>query len=184
MNGPAKPSNREFNAFYEAHVGFVWRVLVRFGIDGDATRDATQEVFVTAYKKFGVWEGRASAQTWLFGTARRVAARHRRTDSRRQRKHAELQAPGSVDLGARVEHRSRLRQIASLLEGLASDRRMVFELAVIEGMPPQEIADALGWKLNTVYSRLRRARDEVERELAKLDAEPAEPPMHPRRRHG
>jgi len=47
-------------------------------------------------------------------------------------------------------------------------------LADVEGLSAPEIADALGCKLNTVYSRLRRARDAVVRAMAELDRRPLE----------
>lgn len=169
MRTPAKPSRRDFDAFYEAHVGFVWRVLRRFGVDHDATRDATQEVFLVAYRQFGAWEGRASPRSWLYGVARRVAAHHHRAEGRRSRKHAAMCAPEPLDLVGRLEGRARLRQVVRVIEALVPERRAVYELAVIEELRPQEIAEALGWKLNTVYSRLRRARADVERELAAIE---------------
>jgi RNA polymerase sigma-70 factor (ECF subfamily) len=44
---------------------------------------------------------------------------------------------------------------------------MVFVLADVEGMTGPEIADALGIAVNTVYSRLRLARRDFERALAR-----------------
>jgi RNA polymerase sigma-70 factor (ECF subfamily) len=166
------PSRREFERFYAAHVGFVWRVLVRFGVDGEGTGDATQEVFVIAHRQFGAWEDRASPRSWLYGVARRVAAHQHRAADRRARKHAALERPPSEDPRARLEGRSRLRQILAVIEALAPERRAVYELAMIEELSPQEIAEALDCKLNTVYSRLRRARADVERALAQLDDSP------------
>jgi RNA polymerase sigma-70 factor (ECF subfamily) len=40
----------------------------------------------------------------------------------------------------------------------------------VEGFSAPEIAEALELKLNTVYSRLRRAREDFERALARLRA--------------
>ena len=48
--------------------------------------------------------------------------------------------------------------VESFLATLDEDSRMVFVLVEIEGMTAPEVEVALGVKLNTVYSRLRRAR--------------------------
>jgi RNA polymerase sigma-70 factor (ECF subfamily) len=46
------------------------------------------------------------------------------------------------------------------LDRLAEDKRMVLLLVEVEGMTAPEVAEALQLPLNTVYSRLRRARRE------------------------
>jgi len=49
-----------------------------------------------------------------------------------------------------------------------SDKREVFVLAEIEELSVVEIADVLGANLNTVYSRLRSARQVFERALERF----------------
>ena len=50
------------------------------------------------------------------------------------------------------------RFVESVLETLDDAKRAVFVLAELEQMTAPEISEALGVKLNTVYSRLRAAR--------------------------
>ena len=59
--------------------------------------------------------------------------------------------------------------LIKLLDRLDDDRRAVFVLVELEGMTAQEVAAGLGLNVNTVYSRLRAARQQLERAL------PAEP---------
>ncbi|MGE3633430.1 MAG: RNA polymerase sigma factor, partial [Sandaracinaceae bacterium] len=54
-----------------------------------------------------------------------------------------------------------------LLSTLDEERRAVFILAELEQMSAPEIADALDLKLNTVYSRLRVARQKFDEALAR-----------------
>jgi RNA polymerase sigma-70 factor (ECF subfamily) len=51
-----------------------------------------------------------------------------------------------------------LRLVDAFLASLDADKRNVFILAELEQMSAPEIASALSVKLNTVYSRLRAAR--------------------------
>ena len=51
---------------------------------------------------------------------------------------------------------------------------MVFVLVELEGMSAPEVADALELNVNTVYSRLRKARAEFERELRRLTDGPGD----------
>ena len=48
--------------------------------------------------------------------------------------------------------------IERFLAGLPSDQRVVFELFEIEGLRANEIAESLGVNINTIYTRLRVAR--------------------------
>src|SRR5687767_14378132 len=67
-----------FDEVYEAHVGFVWRVLRTFGVPEAVIEDAVQDVFIVVHRRLGEWQGRAAITTWLFAIARRVAGAHRR----------------------------------------------------------------------------------------------------------
>jgi RNA polymerase sigma-70 factor, ECF subfamily len=159
----------EFEALYHEHFAFVWRTLRRFGVPPAAVDDATQDVFVVVHRRFGAWESGGSVRAWLHGVAKRVAAKHRRGSERHDRKIAALPVPARPRaLDEQVGDRSRLERIAEAIDGLSPERREVYVLADLEGLSAPEIAVALDCKLNTVYSRLRRARADLEAGLAEL----------------
>ena len=64
-----------------------------------------------------------------------------------------------------------IRLFYSLLETLDDDKREVFVLAELEQMSVPEIADTLSLNVNTVYSRLRAARQAFERALSRCRAQ-------------
>lgn len=163
------PEDRaELESLYREHFAFVWRTLRRFAVSDAHLEDAAQEVFLVAHRRLGAWREWSSPRAWLFGVARRVAADHRRGRDRHARKLAalpELDGPPAVD--ERLDQQQRLRVVAEAIAALAPDRRTVYVLAELEGLSAPEIAQACEIKLNTVYSRLRRARQDV---AAHLDA--------------
>ena len=172
---PIRASKTEFDAAYRAHFGFVWRVLARQGVPDAALEDAVQEVFMVAHRHWGAWHGRASLRAYLFGVARRVAATSRRTHQRQRNKIDNMPARSpEIALDDQFEDRQRLDHLAAAIAQLDPDRRDVFVLSDIEGLSAPEIADALGCKLNTVYSRLRRARGEIIDAVASLDRSTAQ----------
>ena len=63
---------------YRAHVGFVWRVLRRLGVEDAALEDVVHDVFLVVHRRLADFEGRSAVTTWLYGIARRVAADYRR----------------------------------------------------------------------------------------------------------
>lgn len=163
----ASTAQRAFAEVYREHFGFVWRILRRLGVPAHALEDAAQDVFLVLHRKRAGLGPEVSLRSWLFGTARRVAADLRRGEHRRERRHLALaEAMGDDRRERPIEQAEAAEFVRRFLDGLDADRRMTFILADLEGMTAPEIAEALGVKLNTVYSRLRLARAEFERAVA------------------
>jgi RNA polymerase sigma-70 factor (ECF subfamily) len=146
-----------FRALFDSEFGYVCRALRRLGVQHGDLEDVAQELFVTVYRDFGQYEPRQALRPWLFSYALRFAANYRRLA--RNRGHvsdsalAELRAAGDGKAEARD---SVLRALAVL----DFDFRTVLVMHDLEGFDAPEIAAQLGIPLNTVYSRLRRARAE------------------------
>jgi RNA polymerase sigma-70 factor, ECF subfamily len=62
------------------------------------------------------------------------------------------------------------RVVIEALSALDDDRRAVFVMHELDELPAPEIADALGIPVNTVYSRLRVARERFAQALERLKA--------------
>src|SRR5262249_40884816 len=60
------------------------------------------------------------------------------------------------------------RILGELLDELAEEKAIVFVMAELEGMTVPEIAELVSANINTVYSRLRAARRELDQALARL----------------
>lgn len=154
-----------FEGVYEEHFEFVWRSVRRLGIDDDAMDDVVQEVFLVVYRRLADFEGRSSVKTWLFGIALRVARTHRRGLARKggldplPPQMADVDQKGPEAAASQNEAR---RMLDRLLGELDEDKRAVFVLSELEQMTAPEIAEAIGVKVNTVYSRLRAARTAFE----------------------
>jgi RNA polymerase sigma factor (sigma-70 family) len=144
-------------ALFDAHCGFVCRVLQHHGVHEAALDDAVQDVFVTAHRRWSSFEGRSSAQSWLYGISRRIAFRYRRSADARARRFVDAgpELPEALDEPFARAHAA--HSLAALLHGLDADKRTVFVLAELEGMTAPEVAEALGIPLGTAYSRLRAA---------------------------
>jgi RNA polymerase sigma-70 factor (ECF subfamily) len=164
--GSAGPA-RQFDELYSRHFDFVWRLVRRLGVHESNVDDAVQDVFLVVYRRLGDFQHRSSERTWIAGIAVRVASDERRR-VRRKGGLDELDeqvSDGRADPhGAAVQSEAR-RRFARVLERLDVDRREIFVLAELEQMTAPEISEALGVKLNTVYSRLRLARQQFEEAL-------------------
>lgn len=158
----------DFDEVYDACFDFVWRNARRLGVPDAQVDDAVQEVFLVVHRRLGEFEGRSSIRTWIFGILVKVAADHRRT-LRRKSPHARsgggvVEADTVPDEDAspheRMARSEGTRLLHRLLGELDDDKRAVFVLADLEEMSAPEIAEALRLNLNTVYARLRTARQE------------------------
>lgn len=151
-----------FRQVYRSHYTFVWRSLLRLGVDDSTVDDAVQDVFIVVHRKLDAFEGRAAVRTWLFAIARRIALRYR--DRARRRAHDEPEADTPTELGrpdTALSCNEALERLQSWLDELDEDKRAVFVLSEFEQLRAPEIASMLGANLNTVYARLRAARQHV-----------------------
>ncbi len=160
----------DFDTLYDLHFEFIWRSLRRLGVPRASLDDATQDVFVVAFRRLSDFANRSSPKTWLAGIAVKVAADCRR---RLRRKGGLEPLSDSLEDGrpgpdARTAVTEALRRLDAVLVCLDDGQREVFVLAELEGMTAPEIAEATATNLNTVYSRLRAARSAFDESLRRL----------------
>jgi RNA polymerase sigma-70 factor (ECF subfamily) len=157
-----------FAEVYERYVRFVWRVLRGLGVPSSGVEDAVQDVFLVVHRRLGEFDGRHAIKSWLFAIALRVARDHRRT-LRRKGGHDMLddsvrdRGPSPAES---VERREALVLLDRLLDEIDEDKRVVLVMSEIGEMSAPEIAESLSLNLNTVYTRLRRAREDFNKALA------------------
>jgi len=133
------------------------------------------EVFIVAHRRLDDYDGRAAITTWLYHLSRGVVSNWRRG---RRREAARLSlveepqntAPNPEDATQREEAAAFVRNFIASLD---RDKRLIFELSEIDGLAMSEVAEIAGIKLNTAYSRLRAARLEFQRAVARLQAKQA-----------
>jgi RNA polymerase sigma-70 factor (ECF subfamily) len=137
------------------------RSLVR---SDEAAEDALQDVFVGAWRGAGAFRGESGGRVWLFGLARRHAAR---TWRRRAGEPVETMSladlgkaagfgdPDPERLASAVEDQQRLRRA---LDALSDADREVITLRDLEGLTGPEVAELLELDLAAVKTRLHRAR--------------------------
>ncbi|TCC07239.1 sigma-70 family RNA polymerase sigma factor [Kribbella soli] len=137
----------------------VRRYVAHLSADPHSADDLTQETFLRALQSLHRFEGRSSARTWLLSIARRTvaddlrrkAARPRISEHDWQRAAEQSQPrdlPGFEDGIA----------LTDLLDKIPGDRREVFVLTQLAGVPYAQTAARLGCPIGTVRSRVSRAR--------------------------
>lgn len=160
----------EFQAIYRDHFQYCFRTLRRLGVPARDLPDVTHDVFMVVHRRLPDFEVGRPVKPWLFGIAYRVAAdRARRFSTQRERlEDGPEPVDGSDDALLRLERAEAQRLVEEGLSRLDLDKRAVFVAHELEGQSAPEIAAALGVPLNTVYSRLRVARETFTKAVRRL----------------
>jgi RNA polymerase sigma-70 factor (ECF subfamily) len=145
--------------------------------DESEVEDVVQEAYFSAYRHLAEFEGRARFSTWLVRIAVNAALDRRRRRARvvaldpTMEDHLAVEdglSGGGTD-GWDPERQSARRELAHLLEcaidALPEPFRVVYMLRDVEGMSTQETAESLELELNTVKTRLHRARSMLRDQL-------------------
>ncbi|AGP34476.1 RNA polymerase sigma factor [Sorangium cellulosum] len=185
----ARGAPLDFVKVYRKLFPLVGRTVRRLGVDPSAYEDVCQEVFVVVHRRLPEFRGRSSLKTWVFGIVANVVQAHRRSLRRQSPAHRgtgeivdpeQLTAPANLSPYEAMTRAETARVVHDLLASLDEEKRVVLLLAELEEMPAAEIAQEIGVNINTVYARLRAARqafsDAVHRHHARLRGGPPRPP--------
>ena len=154
-----------WRALYDRHFPDVERLVASLGILDAEADDICQEIFVIIYRNLARFRGEARLSTWIYRLATREAIRFARR-RRLVRGLSELfarekrDAPRADWSESEAGRRHYLRQ---LLDKLSPERRLALVLYEIEGVPVSEIARISDCAENTVWTRLHRARTDLEK---------------------
>nr|WP_275936604.1 sigma-70 family RNA polymerase sigma factor [Labilithrix luteola] len=163
----------EFRPLFREHFRFVCVTLRRLGVREGDVEDVAQEVFVVVHRKLDSYDPADPARLWLFAICLRTAsayrrlARHRRQVQQDPEREVADSDPLADDLIAREQSR---RLVLTALDSIELERRAVFVMHDLEEFSANQISETLSVPVNTVYSRLRRAREEFRKAIQRLRA--------------
>jgi RNA polymerase sigma-70 factor (ECF subfamily) len=136
--------------------------------------DAVQEVLIRVHRSLDDLRDVASFKHWLYRIATNVA---RDARSRRRRTPRPLGEPieddahpavgnaGEPTPFAELQARETDQRLTAAVASLAPELREPLLMHVVSGMKYREIAEALGWPMGTVTTRIHVARKELARLL-------------------
>ncbi len=155
-------------AAYQQEFDYLTRSLRRLGVPYSELEDLAHEVFLVLHRRWDDYDPTRALRPWLFGIAFRVVSAHRRRHIR-EVPHAAIEAE---DLAPRPDQLMAAEQARSLvlkaLEGVPMERRAVLVMHDLDNVAMREIASVLSIPLFTAYSRLRKARKELESSVLRL----------------
>jgi RNA polymerase sigma factor (sigma-70 family) len=156
-----------FEALLRRHGGLVWGVCRRaLGHEHDA-EDAFQATFLVLAKQAAQIRKPEALVSWLYGTALRMARRAKRDMTRRHHHEQRAGRPASVEAVPEAGLRELQAVLDEEVERLPEKYRTAFTLCVLDGHTREEAAAALGCEPGTVAVHLHRARQRLQKQLAR-----------------
>ena len=154
----------------------IWRKIGDFQV----AEEITQDTFIQVYKKLGTLEDPNRFNGWLYVIANRLCInwikRNKVKMDRLNMQSLEETLPEEIEEASQLHHVSHQREteaanrrqnlVRSLLEKLPESERTVVTLYYLGEMKAKEIGKFLGVSVNTIKSRLQRARKRLEEEEA------------------
>jgi RNA polymerase sigma-70 factor (ECF subfamily) len=152
----------EFTAIYRAQFKNIWNFLSFLGIPRRDLEDVTHDVFVTVYRRLHTYDPLRPLRPWLTGVAVRVASDYRRrAHTYREVIMADVcPTEPRADAEAQLSKKQGLEILLRALDTLSFEHRAIIVLCEIEEHSVVEVAELLELPQNTLYSRLRRAREQ------------------------
>jgi len=151
---------RAFATLFDHFAPRVKGLLMRQGTPADLAEELAQETLLMVWRKARLFDPqRAGASTWIAAIARNL-----RIDAARRDKRSRLpdvldivddEAPEQPDQV--LSGREREVRVRDALSNLSGDQLTVVQLAFLEGLSHQDVAQRLSIPLGTVKSRLRLA---------------------------
>ncbi len=153
-----------FELIYKAHSGFVYRIAFRMTHNIHDAEEITQEVFLTVYKKFKNFCFESSFNTWVYRITVNSTINYLKKMSKERNKMVQFKDEFKQGNDSHQERKIMNKEyhekiISSLLTLLTPDQRMCIVLRSMEGLSYEKIASTLNIKINTVRSRIKRARE-------------------------
>ncbi len=159
----------------------VIKLVTRYVYDQGDAMDVAQEAFIKAYRALPRFRGDSAFYTWLYRIAINTAKNHVMARRRQPFINETDVGDGEQDNGesrlVAVDHDSPEGQVLSdeirdrvlqTIESLPEDLRTAIMLRELDGLSYEQIAQTMACPVGTVRSRLFRAREAIDRELAEL----------------
>ena len=165
VRGARLGSREAFEALFERYRGPIWQFFRRRVADASRAEELAQDTFVALLEGLKRFKARTTLRAYVFGIAYHVLSAHRRKAAHRLAEPLDFDPPsnsrGDPDAGLWVRH---------ALMQLDEDDREILMLREYHELSYQEIADLRRLPLNTVRSRLFRARMALKAALVPADS--------------
>ncbi|WP_188151753.1 RNA polymerase sigma factor RpoE [Teredinibacter waterburyi] len=174
-----KGDKRAFDLLVLKYQHKIFAIISRFVRDHAEVQDVAQETFIKAYRALANFRGDSAFYTWIYRIAINTAKNHLVSRGRRppssdvEVEDAEFYSGSDslkdFDTPENQMMRDQLEAVVdSAIRNLPEDLRTAVTLREMEGLSYEEIAEVMSCPVGTVRSRIFRAREAIEAQMAPL----------------
>lgn len=157
----------------------VINLVTRYVHDPHIAMDVSQESFIKAYRGLKNFRGDSAFYTWLYRISINTAKNYLVSKGRRMPDDdIDAQEAEQYDGGGKLREISTPERealtdeiqatVQNAIDALPDDLRIAITLRELEGLSYEEISETMDCPIGTVRSRIFRARESIEAELAPL----------------
>ncbi|MEA3229917.1 MAG: RNA polymerase sigma factor [archaeon] len=154
-----------FEELYKASGDFVYGIAFRMTQSREDAQEIAQDVFLKVYRNLKNFEFRSSFKTWIYRIAMNTSINFLKRHSKQKAKTRALddyqEAKAAVATFETGDSDIASQKVSKMLTYLSEDQRSCVVLRNIENLSYQEIAQTLNININTVRTRLKRAREKL-----------------------
>jgi len=170
-----------FRMLIKRHEKSVYNLAYRMLKNVEDAKDAAQEIFLKVFASLNSFRGESSFATWLYRIATNECINRLKRpkflsleELRREYENEEkpIEPPQLIDASPLPEELAEQREIQQLvhkaMDELPDHYRLVITLRYLQGLPYDEIAEALGLPVGTVKTYLFRAKNILKTKLQRF----------------
>jgi RNA polymerase sigma-70 factor (ECF subfamily) len=156
-----------FRTLYSSYYQRLSRLLARMSVRREDIEEVVNDTFWVVWTKAGDFRGASQLSTWIIGIAYRRALNALRRAKLRPVADHEFDED-SVSVESTEKDQTNQQWLALGLQRLSVEQRMALELTYTLGHSCEEVAAILACPVNTVKTRLFRARETLKQVLPAL----------------
>jgi len=156
---------------FRREVAYIFNTLQRLGARPSEVEDLAQEVFIALRRSWENYDPARPLRPYLFGLVFRVFSGYRRKFKREVAFATVELRDTALNADELLQSKQTRAVLLSALEKIPLPRRAVLVMHELDDIPMRQVATALSIPLFTAYSRLRKARKELEATVRRLQQE-------------
>lgn len=164
INRAMEGDEQAFELIYKAYFRFVSNVSYRIVSKKEEAEEVSQEVFMAIYRKLHTFRQESLLKTWIYRVTINCALKYVQKKSKERKGMFEYDEANPIaspekDAREKIDFQANEKLVQRLLNHLNLEQRTCIVLRSIEGLSYKEIANTLKIPINTVRTRIKRARE-------------------------